>query len=229
MGPRARDVLQQVTGDDVSNDGFPFGSWREIRIAGAPVRALRVTYVGELGWELHVPSEYAQTVYDALTQAGPAPRPGASRATARSNRSVWKRAIAPGAPTSAPITRRSRPAFGFAVKLASDQPFLGREALLRQQQEGLKKRLCRLHGRRSRRGPARPRDDLSRRPSGSAGSPQAASATRSTRRSATATSAIPQASTSTTSNPGATSSRSRPRGCRPPCTSAPSTIRTWCG
>ena len=57
MGPRSREVLAAVTEADLSNAGFPFGSWREIMIAGAPVRALRVTYVGELGWELHVPVE----------------------------------------------------------------------------------------------------------------------------------------------------------------------------
>ena len=55
MGPRARDVLAAVTEADVVNAAFPFGTPREIMIAGAPVRALRVTYVGELGWELHVP------------------------------------------------------------------------------------------------------------------------------------------------------------------------------
>jgi glycine cleavage system aminomethyltransferase T len=55
MGPRARDVLAEVTDADVSNAAFPFGHVREIAIAGHTVRALRVTYVGELGWELHVP------------------------------------------------------------------------------------------------------------------------------------------------------------------------------
>ena len=57
MGPRARDVLQAVTRDDCSNTAFPFANVREIQIAGHTVRALRVTYVGELGWELHVPLE----------------------------------------------------------------------------------------------------------------------------------------------------------------------------
>ena len=56
MGPRSREILQAVTHADVSNEAFPFGTQRIIGIAGCPVRALRVTYVGELGWELHVPS-----------------------------------------------------------------------------------------------------------------------------------------------------------------------------
>ncbi|MBM1634566.1 GcvT family protein [Sulfitobacter mediterraneus] len=70
MGPRARDILAAVTRDDVSNDAFRFGTAKTIGIAGCPVNALRVTYVGELGWELHLPVEYATTVYEALHKAG---------------------------------------------------------------------------------------------------------------------------------------------------------------
>ncbi len=70
MGPRARDILQAVTKADISHAAFPFGTAQTIGIAGCPVRALRVTYVGELGWELHVPVEYATTVYAALHKAG---------------------------------------------------------------------------------------------------------------------------------------------------------------
>ncbi len=70
MGPRARDILQAVTRADVSHAAFAFGTAQTIGIAGCPVRALRVTYVGELGWELHLPVEYATTVYAALHAAG---------------------------------------------------------------------------------------------------------------------------------------------------------------
>ncbi|MDP3527304.1 MAG: FAD-dependent oxidoreductase [Hoeflea sp.] len=70
MGPHARDVLEKVTDADVTNEAFPFGHVREIGIAGATVRALRVTYVGELGWELHVPIEATGDVFDALMEAG---------------------------------------------------------------------------------------------------------------------------------------------------------------
>ncbi len=59
MGPRSRDVLQSLTDHDMSNAGFPFGRVKRITIAGAPMLALRVTYVGELGWELHIPVEFA--------------------------------------------------------------------------------------------------------------------------------------------------------------------------
>jgi len=70
MGPNARAVLEKVTSSDVSNTAFPFGRVKTVGIAGCPVRALRITYVGELGYELHVPVEYATTVYDALMAAG---------------------------------------------------------------------------------------------------------------------------------------------------------------
>lgn len=72
MGPNARQILAAVTREDLSNSAFPFGTAQSIGIAGAPVMALRVTYVGELGYELHFPVEYATGVYAALHQAGQA-------------------------------------------------------------------------------------------------------------------------------------------------------------
>ncbi|WP_323005229.1 FAD-dependent oxidoreductase [Pseudorhodobacter sp.] len=74
MGPKARDILALVTAQDVSNTAFPFGAVQELTIAGADVRALRLTYVGELGWELHVPIAAIGKVYDALMVAGAAHR-----------------------------------------------------------------------------------------------------------------------------------------------------------
>src|SRR5690606_17976377 len=69
-GPRARQVLEQVTEEDVDNASFPFATAREITIGAAPVLAVRIGYVGELGWELHVPTEYACHVYETLWDAG---------------------------------------------------------------------------------------------------------------------------------------------------------------
>ncbi|MBV9381760.1 MAG: hypothetical protein JO242_13960 [Streptosporangiaceae bacterium] len=69
-GPRARDVLSAVTGDDVSHSGFGFGTCREIELAGTVVLASRISYVGELGWELYVPFEQGAVVWDALWEAG---------------------------------------------------------------------------------------------------------------------------------------------------------------
>ena len=70
MGPLARDVLSQLTDADVSNDGFEFGTARAISVAGREVTALRMSYVGELGWELYIPNADAVAVYDAVVEAG---------------------------------------------------------------------------------------------------------------------------------------------------------------
>ncbi len=69
-GPRARDVLAAVTAADVSNDGFAFGTCRPIEIGGIMVLASRISYVGELGWELHAPIEEGALLWDALWEAG---------------------------------------------------------------------------------------------------------------------------------------------------------------
>ncbi len=70
-GPRARDVLGRVTRDDVSEEGFPFMQGRTIRVDGFEVWAQRVTYVGELGWELYADPAVAGQVWDRLMAAGP--------------------------------------------------------------------------------------------------------------------------------------------------------------
>jgi len=69
-GPRSRDVLNRLTETDLGNDTFPWMRGKEIEVAGVPTRALRVSYVGELGWELHHPIERMVTLYDALMEAG---------------------------------------------------------------------------------------------------------------------------------------------------------------
>ncbi len=70
MGPRSRDLLGRLTGAELSNAAFPFGTVREIELGYATVRATRITYVGELGWELYVPTELAMGVYDDVVAAG---------------------------------------------------------------------------------------------------------------------------------------------------------------
>jgi len=126
MGPKARDILTKVTTDEVSNTALPFGSAREITIAGVPTRALRVTYVGELGWELHVPIAALATVYDALMAADPDLRPIGYRALESLRLEKGYRAW------SSDITPNDTPfeaGLGWSVKLKSDLPFLGRAAL----------------------------------------------------------------------------------------------------
>ncbi|MBX3496648.1 MAG: GcvT family protein [Parvibaculum sp.] len=141
MGPKARDVLAAVTRDDVSNASFPFGQARRIGISGCPVLALRVTYVGELGWELHLPVEYAVNVYEALMRAGAAY--GISNAGYRAIESLrlekgyraWGSDVGPDhTPLEAGL--------GWAVKLRKNVPFKGREAILAQKETGLRKMLA---------------------------------------------------------------------------------------
>ena len=141
MGPLARDVLAALTRDDVSNATFPFGALRQIAIAGAPVLALRITYVGELGWELHIPVEFAATIYDRLMEAG---RPhGIANAGYRAIESLrlekayraWGADIGPDhSPLVAGV--------GWAVKLRKNTPFLGREAIEAQRSQKLPRMLA---------------------------------------------------------------------------------------
>jgi glycine cleavage system aminomethyltransferase T/glycine/D-amino acid oxidase-like deaminating enzyme len=69
-GPRARDIVQRVSEDDWSNEHFPYYTWRAVAIGEVPVRAVRVSYVGELGWELYISPEYAGRLWDLLWEAG---------------------------------------------------------------------------------------------------------------------------------------------------------------
>ena len=70
MGPNSRALLQKLSGADLSNAAFPFGTSKEIEIGYARVRASRITYVGELGWELYIPTEFAAHVFERLIAAG---------------------------------------------------------------------------------------------------------------------------------------------------------------
>jgi 4-methylaminobutanoate oxidase (formaldehyde-forming) len=141
MGPQARAVLAGVTDADVSNAAFPFGHVREIAIAGATVRALRVTYVGELGWELHAPLGAIGQVYDALMEAGRGAgiRPVGYRALESLRLEKGYRAW------SSDITPNDTPfeaGLGWAVKMRPNRPFIGREALEAVAGRPLKKRLA---------------------------------------------------------------------------------------
>jgi len=69
-GPLSRSLLGNVTPDPVDNNAFPFGQCRQMTIGCAPVVAMRITYIGELGYELYIPTEYASHVYEQLWEAG---------------------------------------------------------------------------------------------------------------------------------------------------------------
>ncbi|MEH7828264.1 GcvT family protein [Gemmobacter denitrificans] len=126
MGPHARDILGRVAAQDVSDAALPFGSARLITLAGVPVRALRVTYVGELGWELHCPIAQLGVVYDALMATDTDLRPVGYRALESLRLEKGYRAW------SSDITPNDTPfeaGLGWAVKLKGNTPFLGRVAL----------------------------------------------------------------------------------------------------
>jgi glycine cleavage system aminomethyltransferase T/glycine/D-amino acid oxidase-like deaminating enzyme len=69
-GPRARDILASITHDDVSNEGFPFSTWKTIDVGGMEVLASRISYVGDLGWELYVPMAHGAALWDAVWEGG---------------------------------------------------------------------------------------------------------------------------------------------------------------
>jgi len=139
-GPLARRVLEQVVEEDVGNAAFPFASARAITIGAAPVLAIRIGYVGELGWELHLPTEYAEHVYETLRRAGEplgiADVGYRAIDTLRMEKGYlyWSSDITPDYnPFEAGL--------GGRVALGKGD-FIGREALLRVKAEGVKRRLC---------------------------------------------------------------------------------------
>lgn len=139
MGPKARDILAAVTRDDVSNEAFKFGTIKTIGIAGCPVQALRVTYVGELGWELHLPVEYASTVYAALNETGHAVINAGYRSIESLRLEKGYRAWGSDiGPDHTPFES----GLGWAVKLKSNIPFKGRDATLAQKQNGVEKMMA---------------------------------------------------------------------------------------
>ncbi len=139
-GPRARDILAAVTRDDVSNEGFPYLTARSITVGTVPVLALRVTYVGELGWELYPPTEYGLALWDTLWAAG-----GPYGLVAGGYRAIDALRLEKGYRVwSSDITPEETPyeaGLGFAVRLDKGVDFVGREALLAAKAAGPRTRL----------------------------------------------------------------------------------------
>ena len=128
MGPDARRVLEQITENDVSHTVFPFSTVKKIKVAGKDLLALRVTYVGELGWELHMPRAAAAIVYEALVTAGKefniidAGYRAIESLRLEKGYRAWSSDLTPDhTPKQAGL--------GWVVKLASDIPFKGRDVL----------------------------------------------------------------------------------------------------
>ncbi|MBT4310145.1 MAG: FAD-dependent oxidoreductase, partial [Anaerolineae bacterium] len=141
-GPKARKVLAEVSADDVSNQAFPYLHSTTITIRGAEVLAQRVSYVGELGWELYVSPERAVQVWDALMAAGQAHEIEVGGYKALDSLRLEKGYRYYTADVT-PLENPYEAGLGFCVKLNKGD-FLGKEALLKAKEAGIDKKLCTL-------------------------------------------------------------------------------------
>lgn len=140
-GPRARAALQPLTPQDLGNEAFPYMSLRETTVGHVPVRMLRVTYVGELGWEIYCPTEFGAGLWRTLWEAGQPHEmvAGGYRAIdslrLEKGYRVWGSDITPDeTPYEGGV--------GFCVKLDKEGGFIGREALVEAKESGPRTRLC---------------------------------------------------------------------------------------
>jgi glycine cleavage system T protein len=140
MGPAARRLLQPLTDADLSGEAFPFGASREIDLGYGFARATRITYVGELGWELLIPADLAVHVYDVITAAGPGHGLRHAGYYALDSLRLEKGYRSWGHDVSAGDTPLEA-GLGYAVAWDKPGGFTGREALLRQRERGVRRRL----------------------------------------------------------------------------------------
>ncbi len=139
QGPNSRALLQSLTTDDLSHAGFPFATCREIRIGYQTVLALRLTYCGELGWELYVPTGFTLPVYEALVEAGAAfglRHCGYHALNSLRIEKAYREWAHDIGSCDTPLEA------GLGFTCAWDKPggFVGREALLRQREAGMPRR-----------------------------------------------------------------------------------------
>jgi 4-methylaminobutanoate oxidase (formaldehyde-forming) len=141
-GPKARLVLQKLTREDVSDKAMPYLHARTIHVNGVEIWAQRVSYVGELGWELYIPAERATLVWDAILKAGEefGIEVGGYKVLDSLRLEKGYRYY------TADVTQLETPyegGLGFCVDLEKDD-FIGKQALVKQKQEGVKRKLCTL-------------------------------------------------------------------------------------
>ena len=140
MGPRSRELLQSLTPADLSDEAFPFATSQEIELGYAIVRASRITFVGELGWELYVPTEFMLGVYDEIVAAGRSfglVHAGYHALNSLRIEKAYRH-------WSHDITDEDTPleaGLGFTLRFDKAGGFIGREALLEQQQQGVTRQL----------------------------------------------------------------------------------------
>ncbi len=140
-GPRSREILTRLTPADLGNEAFRFMTAQQITVADVPVRALRVTFVGELGWELYASSEYGATLWRSVWEAGEdlGLVAGGYRAIdsmrLEKGYRVWGSDITPE-------TTPYEAGLGFCVKVGKAGGFEGRDALVASKERGPERRLC---------------------------------------------------------------------------------------
>ena len=138
-GPAARELLQAVTAEDVSNRAFPYLTARRLTVGFVPAFAIRISYVGELGWEIYAPTEYGLTLWDSLWRAGQALGVTALGGGAFDSLRLEKGYRLWGADIHSEYNPYEA-GIGFAVRVNKGD-FSGRAALLRAKQEGIARKL----------------------------------------------------------------------------------------
>jgi len=139
MGPKSRDLLRKITDADLSNQAFPFATAKEIHVGYAMAFAVRMSFAGELGWELYIPTPFAQGIFDELMKAGeefnvkPCGLHAVDSLRLEKGYRHWSSDITPD-------TTPFEAGLGFCVKLDKED-FIGKAALVKQKEEGIKKKL----------------------------------------------------------------------------------------
>lgn len=133
MGPRSRDLMQRVTSTELDNKSFPWLSCRTIELGGVMIRALRVSYVGELGWELHLPMSSMLKIYQALLEAGEQEGVTLFGAYAMNSMRMEKGYRAWGLDLTSELSPLEAGLRRFVVTRERD--FIGREGLLKREQQ----------------------------------------------------------------------------------------------
>jgi len=138
-GPKARDILQPLVPEDLSNEAFPYMRAQRIWVEHVPVLALRISYAGELGWELYAPTEYGAHLWERLMEAGAEHGLAACGGGAFESLRIEKGYRFAGVDMHTDYTA-DEAGLGFAVNV-SKPDFIGRQAVLEERARGLRKRL----------------------------------------------------------------------------------------
>ena len=139
-GPKAREIVTEVSDDDFSNEAFPYRGARCVTIGSVPVLAIRLSYVGELGWELYVPNDHGADLWDALWEAGRPHGMIAAGTAAFTSMRIEKGYRLWGTDIHTEYNPYEA-GLGFAVRPSKGE-FIGRDALMKARKAGLRRRLC---------------------------------------------------------------------------------------